>query len=99
MSFGSRNRPGWLQILRKIKHLCASAKKKLEIDFFKLMNNAVSGKTCENLSKRTDSHIVTDRKEALHLASKPQCINARDFGEQMVGIELMKVNPVINKPF
>ena len=63
------------------------------------MNNAVYGKTCENLSKRTDIRLVTDRKEAMDLASKPHCINARDFGEQMVGIELMKVNPVINKPF
>ena len=90
----------WLApYIEKNQHLRASAQNELEKDFFKLMNNAVYGKTCENLSKRTDIRLVTDRKEAMDLASKPHCINARDFGEQMVGIELLKVNQIINKPF
>ena len=90
----------WLApYIEKNQNLRASAANDLEKDFFKLMNNAVYGKTCENLSKRTDIRLLTDRNEARDLASKPHCLNVRDFGEQMVGIELLKVNQVINKPF
>lgn len=41
-------------------------------DMFKLLNNAVFGKTCENLFERTDLRLVTTRKQALKLVTKPQ---------------------------
>ena len=63
------------------------------------MNNAVYGKPCENLSKRTDIRLVMDRKEAHDLDCKPHCINTRGFGEELMGIELLKVNQVSNKAF
>jgi len=76
----------------------AAATNEVDRNFHKLMNNAVYGKTCENLRKRSDIRLVTDREEALKLLEKPHCLNASIFGENLLGIELRKVKLVVNKP-
>ncbi|XP_068674631.1 uncharacterized protein [Montipora foliosa] len=45
-----------------------NAKSVFKKDLFKLMNNAIYGKCCEDLRKRVDVRLVTDKKKFLKLA-------------------------------
>ena len=94
------NQSRWLaSYIDKNSRLRIAATNDFEKDFFKLMNNVIYGKTCENQRKRTDIRLVTDRKLAVKLACKPHCLDVRTFGENVLGIQLKKVHLEINKPF
>ena len=67
--------------------------------FFKLLNNSVYGKMIENVAKRTNIKLFTNMVKAQAAAEKPHCIDFRVFKEDLVGLELRKVQQVINKPF
>ena len=47
------------------------AKNDFEKDFFKLINNAVSGKAKENVRKHRDIKLVTTEKRRTYLLSEP----------------------------
>ena len=51
----------------------AEAKTEPEKDIFKLMNNSLFGKSCENLLKHLEAKILTDDYEILTAVSKPTC--------------------------
>ena len=90
----------WLApYIEKNTNLRKQARNKCEIEMYKLMNNAIYGKTCENQKKRTNIHLVTDADKASKLINKPHCLDIRIFNEHLVGIEMRKVKANIDKPF
>ncbi|XP_066157649.1 uncharacterized protein [Euwallacea fornicatus] len=70
-------------------------------NLFKLMNNAVFGKTMENIRKHRIVKLVNNwdlRYGAKNLISNPNFHSVVKFSEQLVAIELNKSNLIFNKP-
>lgn len=77
------------------------AKNKFEEDFFKLMINSVFGKSLENVRNRVDVKLITKwygRYGAEAYISKPNFHSCTIFGENLVAIEMSKLEVIINKP-
>ena len=73
------------------------AQNDVEKDFFKLMNNAVFGKTMENVQNRIDLKLTTDNKYAIKYFSK---LNFKDskYIKGLHLIEMFRTEIVYNKP-
>ena len=72
-----------------------------EKKLYKLMNNAVFGKTMENVRNRTDVRLVTrwgGRNGAEILIAKPNFHSRSIFAEDLIAIELRKLEVKIDKP-
>ena len=67
-------------------------------DFLKLMNNAVFGKTMENLRKHRDIKLVTTEKRRNYLVSEPNYHTTKFFTENILAIEMKKIETLMNKP-
>ena len=74
------------------------AKKDFEKDFFKLMNNAVFGKTMENVTNHRDIKIVTTDKRRSILASEPNYHSSKRISKDLMIMEMKKVEVKMNKP-
>ena len=73
------------------------AKNNFEKDFFKLMNNAVFGKTMENLRKHGNIKLVKTERRRSYLASEPNYHTTKFFTENLLAIE-MRTQILMNKP-
>ena len=62
--------------------LRTEAKNDFGKDFFKLMNNAVFGKTMENVWKHKDIKLVTTDKRRNQLTSEPNYHTTKCFSER-----------------
>ena len=69
-----------------------------EKDFFKLMNNAVFGKTMENVRKHRDIKLVKSDKKRNKLVSEPSFHTMKLIDNNLAIIEMMKVKVKMNKP-
>ena len=78
--------------------LRAAATNDFEKDFFKLMNNAVFGKTMENIRKHRNIKLVTTREAYLKTVMKPNFKSGVLFGENLMGCEMGKIKVVMKKP-
>ena len=69
-----------------------------EKDFFKLMNNAVFGKTMENLRNRVDVQLVNSKKKAEKLVASPAYHAVTIFDEGLVAIQRKIRTLTLNRP-
>ena len=73
------------------------AKNDFEKDFFKLMNNAVFGKTMGNVGKHSDIKLVTTGKRGNYLVSERNDHTSKWFSECLLAIEMKKTKVKLNK--
>ena len=74
------------------------AKNEFEKDFFKLMNNAVFGKTMENVRNHRDIKLVMTDKKRNKLVSEPNYHTTKLFSENLLATEMKKTKVKMNKP-
>ena len=68
----------------------AKKKKNFEKDFFRLMNNAVFGKTMKNVRKNGNIKLVTTERRRNYSASEPDYHTTKIFTENLLVIEMRK---------
>ncbi|XP_047513543.1 uncharacterized protein LOC125055226 isoform X3 [Pieris napi] len=84
--------------------LRTKANSEFEKDFYKLMNNAVFGKTMENIEKRVNVKLLTHWENngkvlgARDLVAQPHFHSLSVFSENLVAVQLNKTKLVYNKP-
>ena len=64
----------------------------------KLMNNAIFGKTMENVKKHRDIKLVKTDKRRYQLVSEPNCHTTKYFSEDVLAIEMKKIKVKMIKP-
>ena len=74
------------------------AKDHFEKDLFKLMNNAVFGKTMENIRKHRNIKLVTTDKKRNKLVSEPNYHTINYISEDLSIIKMNKTKVKMNKP-
>ncbi|RLU16289.1 hypothetical protein DMN91_012049, partial [Ooceraea biroi] len=77
------------------------AKNYFEKNLYKLMNNAVFGKTMENVRNRADVKLVTrwdGRYGAEALIARPNFHSRAVFGENLLAVELRRLKATFNRP-
>ena len=71
------------------------AKMILKKNFFKLMNNAVFGKTMENVRKNRDIKVVATERRRNYLVPEPNYHPTKFFTENVIVIEIKKTEILV----
>ena len=93
------NQEAWLKTYIDMNtELGKIAKNDFEKDLFKLMNNAVFGKTMENVRKHRDIKLVTTDKKISKLVSEPNYHTMNYISKNLSIIEMRRTKVKMNKP-
>ena len=65
------------------------AKNPFEKDFYKLKNNALFGKTMENVRGHINFRLCNTEEKLITLASRPEFLRSTIFNEDLVGVRLV----------
>ena len=85
------NQNAWLKLYIDMNtDLRKKVKNDFEKDFFKLKNNAVFGKTIENVRKHRDIKLVTTKRTRNYLVFEPNYHTTKCFKENLLAIEMKK---------
>jgi len=86
--------------IRMNTELRKAATSDFEKDLYKLMNNAVFGKTMENLRKRVDVKLVRSHEDdkIRRLIASPSYARVNRFGNDMAALLMHKARLVLNRP-
>lgn len=76
----------------------ASARTSFQKDFFKIMNNAVFGKSLENKRKHKDIKLVTDPKALMKLVQKPNFKTSIIINSKIVTVSMNKTCVELDRP-
>ena len=74
------------------------AKSDFEKDMFKLMNNAVYGKTMENVRNHIDFELVSTQERMQKCINSPTYKNSHIINDELVGVAKIKNELLLNKP-
>ena len=77
--------------------LRAQAKNDFRKDFFKLMNNAMFGKTMENIRRCKNIKLITNTKAYLKNVMKPNFKSSILSGKNLMDCEMGKIKVMTNK--
>ncbi|KAF8795495.1 hypothetical protein HNY73_003339 [Argiope bruennichi] len=69
-----------------------------EKDLFKLLNNAVFGKTMENLRNRVTIDLVTDERKSRKLVASPAFHAFTIINDDLVSVQRKKTSLLLNRP-
>ncbi|XP_011883678.1 PREDICTED: uncharacterized protein LOC105570839, partial [Vollenhovia emeryi] len=89
---------GYIELNTRFR-ICAN--NEFERTMYKLMNNAVYGKTMENVREHVDVRLVTcwdGRYGAEALIARPNFHSRSVFSEDLMAVELRKLEVMLNKP-
>ena len=93
------NQKAWLKpYIDTNTELTKLAKDDFEKDLLKIMNNAVFGKTVENIRKHRDIRLVTTDEKRNKLVSEPNYHTMNYISEDLSIIEINKTKVKMNKP-
>ena len=93
------NKKAWLRLYIDLNtKLRKEAKSNFGNDFFELMNNAVFGKTMENVRKHRNIKFWTTERRKNYLGSEKNYYTTKFLKENLLTIETRKTQILMNKP-
>ena len=93
------NKKAWLRLYIDLNtKLRKEAKSNFGNDFFELMNNAVFGKTMENVRKHRNIKFWTTERRKNYLGSEKNYYTTKFLKENLLAIETRKTQILMNKP-